>query len=112
MDERKIGIVLIIIGIGILVTSEKVFSPLKTPLSRVDEISIGEKIISYGTVKDVYREENIKIIRLKGEDLPELVKFSKTEEKEVETGENISFRGEIGRYHGDRQIVVDELNVR
>ncbi len=107
MRELKIGSVMIILGLFMLFLSEYYHEPTRVKISEIDDDLYGDNIRVSGVISDIVDQETIKIIEIEGKDI-DFVYFDNLDD--INEGKKVSINGQVEKYQGDLQVVVDGIN--
>lgn len=107
MNEIKIGILMMIIGILLLVISEKLYEPKEVDPKNIDVDLYGEQIKVEGKVSKIEIGNKISFIHFSGANSIDFVYFDKIEE--ISREDKIRVTGRVEKYQGNIQVVVDKI---
>lgn len=105
--DRRIIVVLYIVGIVLIMASETYFTaPMKKP-GEINEQLVGERIKTEITVES--SSVNDEITRVSSRERPELTFIAFEPYHELSVNQSLRLHGEVDLYHGNLQLVIDEV---
>ncbi len=107
MDEVKIGLLMIVLGIFLLIISEMIYEPEKVDVSNIDIDMYGDQILVKEKVSNIEISSDISFLHLSGSNSIDFVYFD--EIKNVKKGDRIKIIGRVEKYQGEVQVVVSEI---
>lgn len=110
MHRKRLGFILVGLGLVTVFTAEFTFTPERIAIEKIMKEDINKKVRTEISVREIERTESITFITPKNSGI-EIVKFNDPVQ-EISSGDKIEITGRVGKYRGDLQIVVDEVNVR
>lgn len=111
MNERKVGITLIIVGLTVIVSCELNEEVQTVELTKVPDLEVGKRVRSEGTIESLNKKNSVTFIELEGIST-DIVYFGEKQRKNLKRGKRMFFTGRLKLYHGRKEIVIDELDVR
>ncbi|MDY6789226.1 MAG: OB-fold nucleic acid binding domain-containing protein [Candidatus Nanohaloarchaea archaeon] len=105
--SNKTVLFLLVLGIGLFLISEVMYSPVDVNAAKLDKEHLGDRIVTHGTVSSVTRLDEVTFIELREKPEIKIVKF--TDIGDVDEGDRVRIEGTVGLYEGDLEIKADTI---
>lgn len=105
--EKRVMIMLYLVGSVLLILSEVYFTPTVKEVNEISKESLGTVIKTTYTTKDVSHHESI--TRMKSHERNDLTFISFTRLQDVHENDTLTVIGEVDLYQGSLQVVLDSI---